>query len=494
MTNTYKGFAASAWRAAALLLTAVLILASCAPGLASGAANKGDGETAVRVSFTLPAISPALASVLKSTAGSKALSSKAYCGATSISYELYKGSVYIDGGNIEVGRSVYPSNVSAASLDLALSPGTYSLSASVYNANNTTTTTTATAGGSSSFTILESDTEKTITVRCTPTYASYLNPSTEYQASSYLPYRWSVLDGAVQSLGSETWVYIVPKTESTRVEAIVDTAQGSMASPIMLLFDQAGVFLNGGPGPFNFASSIDSTYYLCTIDCGSGGTYYGFTVEYYEPTSNTAPGAFSMISPDGSALIDPASAAFSCGPSTDAEGDTLTYTLQVDTDSSFTSGSTLTYPMYYMPANDVVSGIVTDLDQGIVYYWRVKANDGLADTYATDVNGNPTVWSFTTNRPPVAAITPSATSIESEDSVTLTSASTEPDGQSMQFYWYVNGTRDEKADNYESYSWTLTQTTTFTLVVYDIPTGCESQAAVTITVTPPQAAVNIYGY
>lgn len=58
----------------------------------------------------------------------------------------------------------------------------------------------------------------------------------------------------------------------------------------------------------------------------------------------------------------------------------------------------------------------------------------------------------------------------------------------MQFYWYVNGTRDEKADNYESYSWTLTQTTTFTLVVYDIPTGCESQAAVTITVTPPQSS------
>ena len=108
--------------------------------------------------------------------------------------------------------------------------------------------------------------------------------------------------------------------------------------------------------------------------CGGGG---GGDRDEPVPVPNTAPTAPALISPTDKSICVSNIVPLSWNPSTDAQGDVITYHIQVATDNQFSqvahSGTTGS------------SSYTVTLDKGKAYYWRVKAVDskGAGSDYST---------------------------------------------------------------------------------------------------------------
>jgi hypothetical protein len=102
---------------------------------------------------------------------------------------------------------------------------------------------------------------------------------------------------------------------------------------------------------------------IVLASCGGGGG--GDTPE---PTpTNNAPSIPTLSYPTNNLLCIDNTVAFTWGVSTDADGDAVSYQIQVAKDNAFTQiAQTLTSTT----ASQTIS-----LDKGVAYYWRVKATD-----------------------------------------------------------------------------------------------------------------------
>jgi len=98
--------------------------------------------------------------------------------------------------------------------------------------------------------------------------------------------------------------------------------------------------------------------------CGGGG---GGETPVPPPVVNTAPTVPILIAPTNNLLCIDNVLNFTWNSSTDAEGNTITYTIDVSKNNTFTQ-------ITHTQTSNTASKSIT-LDKGIAYYWRVKATD-----------------------------------------------------------------------------------------------------------------------
>ncbi|MET0210388.1 MAG: hypothetical protein ABW220_15185, partial [Burkholderiaceae bacterium] len=95
---------------------------------------------------------------------------------------------------------------------------------------------------------------------------------------------------------------------------------------------------------------------------------------------NTPPSAPVLVSPANGAVVPALSTLLSIESGTDAEGDLITYVFELDTVPSFDSGQKRSSGTVMRSAGAVTSWAVSGLVENQRYHWRVKAQDGRAET------------------------------------------------------------------------------------------------------------------
>lgn len=101
-------------------------------------------------------------------------------------------------------------------------------------------------------------------------------------------------------------------------------------------------------------------------------------------TGNTLPTPVVLSSPAQGAALDPPSTDLVVANSTDADGDLITYVFELDTVATFDSSDKRNSGSLPAGAGGFTSWTASNLVDGQHYYWRVKAQDGMAET----------AWSF----------------------------------------------------------------------------------------------------
>jgi len=97
---------------------------------------------------------------------------------------------------------------------------------------------------------------------------------------------------------------------------------------------------------------------------------------------NTAPTAPVIYSPATGSEVASTQVNLTVTNSTDAQGDTLSYFYELDTVNTFDSANHLSLPAV-TEQTGTTSCTAAELSDNTLYYWRVKANDGLADSLWT---------------------------------------------------------------------------------------------------------------
>lgn len=162
-------------------------------------------------------------------------------------------------------------------------------------------------------------------------------------------------------------------------------------------------------------------------------------------TGNTAPTTPTTVSPVGGGDVTTAGMAMlSAQGSTDADDDALSYVFEIDTVGTFDSTNRRTSD----PVPAATNGPTTWKADGLVenqhYYWRVKASDGRTDSAWTGgeflmnaVNEAPSV--------PVVANPGDRAWVATLYPVFEVHASTDPEGDTLQYRFEVYGDRDLKS-------------------------------------------------
>ena len=121
------------------------------------------------------------------------------------------------------------------------------------------------------------------------------------------------------------------------------------------------------------------TVLLSTLlwSCGGGGSD---TPPPPPPAQNTAPTVPTLVSPTNGQFCIDNTQTFQWNAATDAEGNAITYQIQVATDQGFTQ---IAFDQTASTTSRTLS-----LDKGTQYYWRVKATDskGASSNYSSSFN------------------------------------------------------------------------------------------------------------
>jgi len=148
--------------------------------------------------------------------------------------------------------------------------------------------------------------------------------------------------------------------------------------------------------------------------CGGGGSDDPAPTPTPTPTVNKAPSAPTQSAPTNNLLCIDNTVSFQWTASSDPDGDTVSYEMQIATDNQFTQN-------LQTNTNSSTSTSVS-LEKGIAYYWRVRGKDskGATSSYSstfnfyTEGNGESNHLPFSP-----AAVKPLLNSIEQESSTTL---------------------------------------------------------------------------
>ena len=100
------------------------------------------------------------------------------------------------------------------------------------------------------------------------------------------------------------------------------------------------------------------------ISCGGGG---GDDPPPPPPPANKAPSTPTQSSPTNNLLCIDNVVQFQWNASTDPEGDTISYELQIATDNQFSQN--------FQTITSSSTSTSVSLEKGIAYYWRIKAKD-----------------------------------------------------------------------------------------------------------------------
>jgi hypothetical protein len=127
------------------------------------------------------------------------------------------------------------------------------------------------------------------------------------------------------------------------------------------------------------------------------------SVVYVNKDGNTNPTVPVLVSPGDGATI-PTAEFFDWTQSTDPDGDTITYTLEITTDPTFT---TVDHKIEEIPVSYYFVDESVGLQDLETYYWRVTAIDAFGGGKFTDEHGNPpstsAEWSFDTDNSNIVA-------------------------------------------------------------------------------------------
>lgn len=104
---------------------------------------------------------------------------------------------------------------------------------------------------------------------------------------------------------------------------------------------------------------------VLVLSCGGGGS--DDPTPTPQPTVNKAPSAPTQSAPTNNLLCIDNTVSFEWTASTDPDGDTVSYEIQIATDNQFTEN---------LKTNTSSSTSTSvSLDKGVAYYWRVRAKD-----------------------------------------------------------------------------------------------------------------------
>ena len=116
---------------------------------------------------------------------------------------------------------------------------------------------------------------------------------------------------------------------------------------------------------------------ISLTSCGGSGGGGDDPEPNPEPTMNNAPSATSQSAPTNNLLCIDNNVSFQWTTSTDPDGDTISYEIQIATDNQFTQNV-----QNFTSTN---TSTVVGLDKGVAYYWRVRAKDskGATSSYSS---------------------------------------------------------------------------------------------------------------
>ncbi|WP_159951700.1 fibronectin type III domain-containing protein [Polaribacter septentrionalilitoris] len=173
------------------------------------------------------------------------------------------------------------------------------------------------------------------------------------------------------------------------------------------------------------------TLLLTTISCGSDS---GNDIPEPEPeVENTAPTTPSLVYPLNNTVCIDNNIIFKWNASTDAEGNAITYMLEVSENSAFS-------PLLEAQNSFSESKLIS-LDKGKAYYWRIKAVDNKsAESEYSEVSQFLTEGNGTTNHIPFAPslVAPALNSEIDGTNTTLSWSASDVDGDALTFDVYLD--------------------------------------------------------
>lgn len=203
------------------------------------------------------------------------------------------------------------------------------------------------------------------------------------------------------------------------------------------------------------------------LSCSSGG---GDDVKEPEPEQNKAPSVPVQVYPLSNTLCIDNNVVFEWNTSTDAEGDVITYEIEVSENSAFS-------PILHTGSSTSSSKLVS-LTKGEAYYWRLKARDSKGEE-----SGYSPAMQFLTEGDGVSNHIPFAPSLvapalNSEIDVTSTTLSwtaSDVDGDPLTFDVYLDTDTDpttkmsenQSGTTYDAAGLTAASTYYFKVVVKD---------------------------
>lgn len=150
------------------------------------------------------------------------------------------------------------------------------------------------------------------------------------------------------------------------------------------------------------------------------------------PTVNNAPTTPSLSSPTDGLLCIDNTVTFSWSASTDADGDSITYNLQIATDTGFSN--------IVEDINTSTTTRTVTLDAGTAYYWRVNATDGEDASSYTSTYDFYTEGEGVTNYLPFSPdlVSPELSAVISTSTTTLEWSCSDVDGDTLSYTVYLD--------------------------------------------------------
>ena len=212
------------------------------------------------------------------------------------------------------------------------------------------------------------------------------------------------------------------------------------------------------------------TFLFTVISCGGGGDD-----DFKEPEpENTAPTTPTLIYPLNNTVCIDNNVVFEWNASTDAEGNRITYQLELAESSSFS-------PLL-LTENSFGQSKLISLTRGKAYYWRIKAVDSRgAESSYSSVSQFLTEGDGASNHVPFAPslVAPTLNSEIDGTSTTLSWSASDTDGDDLTFDVYLDTNTDpttlvsenQTATTFEANNLTASSTYYFKIVVKDANGG-----------------------
>jgi fibronectin type 3 domain-containing protein len=206
---------------------------------------------------------------------------------------------------------------------------------------------------------------------------------------------------------------------------------------------------------------------LIMISCSGGGDD---SDETQKPDENTAPTVPSQVFPLDNTICTDNNVVFQWNGSTDAEGNTISYNIEVAENNSFS-------PLFYNETSFSESKLIT-LEKGKAYYWRIKA----IDSRSAESDYSPAMQFVTegegvSNHLPFAPslVAPALNSEVDGTSTTLSWSASDVDGDALTYDVYLDTNTDlttkvsenQSATTYDATGLTAATTYYFKVVVKD---------------------------
>ncbi|GAA4958001.1 fibronectin type III domain-containing protein [Algibacter aquimarinus] len=206
---------------------------------------------------------------------------------------------------------------------------------------------------------------------------------------------------------------------------------------------------------------------LIMMSCSGGGDD---PEEMQKPDENTAPTVPTQVYPLDNTICTDNNVVFEWNGSTDAEGNAITYKIEVSENNSFS-------PISHTATSSSESKLIS-LEKGKAYYWRIKATDNRS----AESNYSPAMQFLTegegvSNHIPFAPslLSPALNSEVDGTSTTLSWSASDVDGDALTYDVYLDTNADlttkvsenQSATTYDATGLTAVTTYYFKVVVKD---------------------------